>query len=210
MGWYNSCAVDTLYRRRLRKTIHILAGFPAFMLPLVSYSLMVATAVAALAIALLLRPDSQWLRAMAKPEDFKTRSINGVRHYFATILILIALFGLRYPEIAMAGWLAMAWGDGAAGLVGPKEGLKLPWSKRKTVAGFVSCWICVWLAADAAFFVAGVTGTWTAAGGQAFIAASALAVAFLESWKLPVDDNYSVGLGAAALLFAGKITIHLF
>lgn len=190
--------------------MHILAGFPAFMLPLVSYNLMVTGAVAALAAAMLLRPDAQWLRVMAKPEDFKTRSISGVRHYFATILILIALFGLRYPELAMAGWLAMAWGDGAAGLVGPKEGLKLPWSKRKTVAGFVSCWICVWLAADAAFYAAGVTGTWTAAGGQAFIALAALAVAFLESWNLHFDDNYSVGLGAAALLFIGKLTINLF
>lgn len=190
--------------------MHILAGFPAFMLPLVSYSLMVTGALVALVAATLLQPNSQWLRAMAKPEDFKTRSINGVRHYFATILILVALFGLRYPELAMAGWLAMAWGDGAAGLVGPKEGLKLPWSKRKTVAGFVSCWICVWLAADAAFFAAGTTGTWSEVGGQAFIAVTALAVAFLESWKLPVDDNYSVGLGAAALLFIGKFTINLF
>lgn len=210
MGWYNPSAVDTIYSRRLRKTMHILAGFPAFMLPLVSYSLMVTGALVALVAATLLQPNSQWLRAMAKPEDFKTRSINGVRHYFATILILVALFGLRYPELAMAGWLAMAWGDGAAGLVGPKEGLKLPWSKRKTVAGFVSCWICVWLAADAAFFAAGTTGTWSEVGGQAFIAVTALAVAFLESWKLPVDDNYSVGLGAAALLFIGKFTINLF
>lgn len=210
MGWYNSSAVDTTYSRRLRKTMHILAGFPAFMLPLIGYSLMVTGALAALVAAMLLQPNSQWLRAMAKPEDFETRSINGVRHYFATILILVALFGLRYPELAMAGWLAMAWGDGAAGLVGPKEGLKLAWSKRKTVAGFVSCWICVWLAADAAFFAAGATGTWTEAGGQAFIAITALAVAFLESWKLPVDDNYSVGLGAAALLFIGKFTINLF
>ena len=202
--------MDTIYRRRLRKTIHILAGFPAFLLPLVSYSLMLTGAIAALVIALLLRPDTPWLRAMAKPEDFKTRSINGVRHYFAAILILIALFGGRYPELAMAGWLALAWGDGAAGLVGGKESLKLPWSKRKTIAGFVSCWICVWLAADAAFFAAGATGTWTAVAGQAFIGAAALAVAFLESWKLPFDDNYSVGLGIAGFLLAGKLAINLF
>ncbi len=202
--------MNVTYSRKLRKVIHILAGFPAFLLPLVSYSGMVAGAIAALVIAILLKPDAPWLRAMAKPEDLKTRSINGARHYFATVLILIALCGARYPELAMAGWLALAWGDGAAGLVGGKEGVKLPWLQQKTAAGFITCWICVWLAVNAAFFAAGVNGTWTTAAGQAFICASALAVASLESWHLPFDDNYSVGLSAAALLFAGKLLINLF
>lgn len=201
--------MNAVYCRQLRKTIHILAGFPAFLLPHVSYSLAVAGAIAAFVAALLLRPNMPWLRAIAKPEDYNSRSIGGVRHYFATVLMLIALFGARHPELVMAGWLALAWGDGAAGIAGSKAGYKLPWANRKTALGFAACCLFVWLAANAAFFAAGASGAWTTPAGQGFLVATAVMVAFLESWSLPFDDNYSVGLGTAILLYAGKLMFSI-
>jgi phytol kinase len=127
--------VELIYRRRLRKLIHILAGLPSFLLAYVSYPIALACALAAVTAAFMLRPEHPWLRMLVKPEDIQQHRISGVRHYFIAVLILIAVFGLHHPLIAAAGWLALAWGDGAAGLVGRKDAMKLPWSSRKTVIG---------------------------------------------------------------------------
>jgi phytol kinase len=202
--------VELIYRRRLRKLIHILAGLPSFLLAYVSYPIALACALAAVTAAFMLRPEHPWLRLLAKPEDIQQHRISGVRHYFIAVLILIAVFGLHYPLIAAAGWLALAWGDGAAGLVGRKDAMKLPWSSRKTVIGFASCWAGIWLAVVAILFAVGAQGSWTSLSGQAFIGLTALLVSLLESLRLPFDDNYTVGIGAAVLLYGGMLGLHLF
>jgi hypothetical protein len=88
--------------------------------------------------------------------------------------------------------------------------MKLPWSSRKTVIGFASCWAGIWLAVVAILFAAGAQGSWTSLSGQAYIGLGALIVSLLESLRLPFDDNYTVGIGAAVLLYGGMLGLHLF
>jgi dolichol kinase len=201
--------VDATYQRRLRKAIHILAGLPAFLLGYVGFGIAVTCALAAVVVAFMLKPNEPWLKMLAKPEDISRRRIDGVRNYFLTVFILIVLFDLRYPQIAAAGWFALALGDGAAGLIGRKDAVKLPWSGRKTIVGFLSCWAGVWLAVLIVFFLDCSAGLWVTWLGQVYIGLASLVVALLESVELPFDDNYTVGLSTALLLYAGALGFHL-
>lgn len=143
---------------------------------------------------------------LAKPEDRERGYIAGVRHYFLTVFVLIVIFEfMKASFLATAGWLALAWGDGAAGLVGRRDSAKLAWSRRKTIIGFVSCIFFTFFAIAFAYF-------WNFWGFEkpeallgpnilAMFGATAFLVALLESIDLPIDDNYVVGLGTALLLY---------
>jgi phytol kinase len=196
----------TAYNRRFRKAIHVLAGFPAFILKFLTPSQVFAFVLAMAVVSFLLRPNWPFLRNLAKPEDMAARGIRGVRNYFVTVLLLAALFGARYPELVTAGWLALAWGDGAAGLVGSKQNAKLPWSRTKTVVGFVACACFVYLAMiSALIWHRSATGFLAAWPAQAALLAIALVIAAAESAEQRLDDNYIVGLGTAGLMWVASI-----
>ena len=195
------------YNRRYRKAIHILAGFPAFLLKVLTLEQMMLFGVCMLVASWLLRPNWPWLRELAKPEDLDRRYIAGVRHYFVAVLALIVLFGARHSELATAGWLALAWGDGAAGLVGGK--VRLPWNPSKTLAGFLACILLIYLAIAASCAWSGAAADWMRWQVQVFIVLVAAAVSVAESLHLPMDDNYIVSLGTASLLYAGTALLHL-
>lgn len=183
----------------------MLAGFPAFILKYMPYSQIVALALAMAVVSFLLRPNWPFLRELAKPEDLAARGISGVRNYFVTVLLLAVLFGVRHPELVTAGWLALAWGDGAAGLIGSKDNAKLPWSRTKTIVGFVACGCFVYLAMLSAlvwhYSAPGFLVTWPV---QAALVAIALVMAVAESAALRLDDNYIVGLGTAGLMWVAS------
>jgi len=193
------------YNRRLRKTIHILAGLPSFAFKFLPYWAQVSLAFGLLLFSLLLSPRLKFISALAKPEDRERGYIAGVRHYFLTVFLLVLIFGyLKASFVGLAGWLALAWGDGAAGLVGRRDSAKLPWSRRKTIVGFFSCIIFTFLA----ILITYVWLFWEAGFGAllrpsllAMFGATAFLVAIMESIDLPIDDNYVVGLGTAFLLF---------
>ena len=157
----------------------------------------------------MLRPNWPWLRDLAKPEDVSSRAIIVARHYFVTVFLLIVLFGLRYNVIATAGWLALAWGDGAAALVGGKQSARLPWSRHKTISGFVSCIILVYCAIVISHLWTLDESTWLSASALIYFGVVSLIVGVAESLEAKLDDNYIVGLGTAALLFAGTAVFHL-
>ena len=157
----------------------------------------------------MLRPNWPWLRDLAKPEDVNRRAIIGARHYFVTVFLLIVLFGLRYNVIATAGWLALAWGDGAAALVGGKQSARLPWSRHKTVSGFITCIVLVYCAIVISYLWTYDELTWLSAPALVYFGAVSLIIGVAESLETKLDDNYIVGLGTAALLFVGTAVFHL-
>lgn len=197
------------YNRRYRKTAHILAGFPAFLLKQLPFNVMILFGVAMVAASWALRPKWRWLRELAKPEDVANRAFIGARHYFVTVFLLIVIFGLRYSAIATAGWLALAWGDGAAALVGGQRSPRLPWSRHKTISGFVTCVLLVYCAILIAYLWTLDDFAWFSPSALVYFAVVSLIIGIAESVKAPIDDNYIVGLGTAVLLFAGTALFHL-
>ncbi len=179
------------------------------MLKQLPFSVMILFGAAMVVVSWMLRPKWRWLRELAKPEDVASRAFIGVRHYFVTVFLLIILFGLRHPVLATAGWLALAWGDGAAALVGGKDSLRLPWSRQKTVSGFIWCIILIYCAILISYLWTLADFTWLTAPALAYFGAVSLVIGVAESFKTPIDDNYIVGLGTAALLFTGTALLHI-
>jgi dolichol kinase len=113
---------------------------------------------------------------------------------------ILEALGVTEPRrFIMFGWLALALGDGLAGLVGPGPtiGRTVPWNRQKTwwgVAGSIVGSLIAFLVAFTLPFPAGALPAWQLWVGGVICAA---AVAAAESAELPADDNYVVGLGAA-------------
>lgn len=209
------------YYRWARKLLHIAGGIGAITLPFIPYWLAVAAAVAAVLLARVLKPKHVWwLRAMSKPEDRLRGVITGVRGYCLVVLLLILLWpvleavtwiGADAVRYVMFGWLALALGDGLAGLIGPGPSMAATvfWSRQKTWWGFAACMVGT-LAAYAICFIPAWGGTASAAVGSVLTTGGVLAVitALLESLETSYDDNYLVGLAPpllALILLALKV-----
>ncbi|MCH7472563.1 hypothetical protein IIA79_06390 [bacterium] len=206
------------YNRRARKLLHIAAGFPALALPYVTAWVALIAALAGVILAHWIRPKhAWWLRYITKPADRNRNIIAGMRSYSMVILLLVLLWfplerlagtaayatgAVRY---IMFGWLAMAWGDGLAALMGPGPSVArtVPWNKQKTWWGVLGCFVGTWVAFIACF-------AWPLRGTESLYlanplgygAAVAVVIAIVESLVSKVDDNYIVGLGGAAAAWA--------
>jgi uncharacterized protein (TIGR00297 family) len=124
--------------------------------------------------------------------------------YYTLALLVVALLFHRHPEVVAATWGLLAFGDGAATLVGLGLGRRpLPWNPHKT-----------WLGSLAYFLAGGVAAglllLWTKhhSGGDtppAFLLTvagiAALFSAFLESLPQKLDDNLWVPPLTALLLW---------
>lgn len=201
------------YNRTVRKLLHIFGGLGALALPFIPYWSALTAAVVAVLLALYLKPQHVWwLHILAKPEDRKRGVITGLRGYCFGVLLLVLLWPLLQlamtdaEHFVMLGWLALSFGDGMAGLVGPHptKARTVPWNKRKTWWGMGACFVGT-LAAYVMCFVMPWPGLaaqpLAVLIGSGFIIAGA--VALVESLATPIDDNYLVGLTAtivAALL----------
>lgn len=132
----------------------------------------------------------------------------GILYYPLAVLLLILVF--RHDEwIAAAVWGILAFGDGAASLIGQAlGGPHLPWNPRKSWTGFL------------AFVLAGTAGAAAlAAWTQHLPVSKALAppvlgvmfavtvlCALVESVPTTLDDNITVPLvGASLLALAGPV-----
>lgn len=195
------------YNRVARKALHIAGGVFALLMPVLPYWALVLFAATGLGLAYVMRPDHGWLRTITKPVDRRLGIITGVRGYFTTAVALVIVWPLfvwlHVPGAARYiafGWLALAWGDGLAGIAGPRATplTRVPWNPDKTWWGVGACFI----GTLAGFVVAytlrlpdvanPVTGIWLLVLGIPISAVVALA----ESLHLPIDDNYVVGIGA--------------
>jgi dolichol kinase len=192
------------YNRHGRKVIHTLGGLLALLLPYLPVWASFIGAIAALGIVYRLKPDAApWLYAISKPEDRASGRISGLCGYAAVLVVLLACLlllgqheplGLRY---VMFGWMALAFGDGLAGLLGPgpQVARTTPWNRHKTWLGVLGSFIGFCLAYLMCFTLP-LHGLELNPPGHLYLRMLAVATgaALLESLDLPVDDNYVVGL----------------
>jgi len=200
-----------------RQSVHIGSGLFALLLRYLTWWQAAALALAAVVCNGLLLPRVGG-RRLFRPVDELRGFPLGILLYPLSVLILIIAFPDR-PDIAAAAWGILAVGDGAATLVGraastvvlPAKQLrrgdraakKLPWNSEKTVAG------------TAGFFVFGaIAGValacWTRPAvtpvppwlfSLAAPIAAAAAAALVETIPVRLDDNLSVPMTAAAVLW---------
>jgi uncharacterized protein (TIGR00297 family) len=188
----------------LRQIVHIAFGFVAIALRWLPPWGCVLLAAAALAHNVLLIP--RYARALWRPQDEARGFAEGIVLYPAVLLGAVVLF-LDRIHLAAAVWGLLAFGDGAATLVGRAgRGPRLPWNPRKTWAGTIAYPLVG--APAAAALVAFVSLRPDMGGPIPFAAALgpcalvALAAGLVESLPAKLDDNLTTSAVAAALLAA--------
>jgi uncharacterized protein (TIGR00297 family) len=139
-----------------------------------------------------------------RPGELSRAFPAGLVLYPTSILLLVLLLPSRL-DIVAAAWGILAFGDGAATLVGMRVGgRKWPWNRQKSVAGTL-----------AFFLVGGSAGAFLAWWCRPAIVpppylwfsiaapfVAALAAAAVETVAIRLDDNLSVSLTAASVLWA--------
>lgn len=142
-------------------------------------------------------------RSIVRPADAMRGYPLGILLYPLAVLLLIVAFPERL-DIAGSAWGILAFGDGAATLVGRRFGRHaLPWNPSKTVEG-----LCAFVAAGGA---AGIVLAWwiapavAAPPGLLFIVAApalaALAAGLAETVPIALDDNITVPAVSGAVLW---------
>jgi len=127
----------------------------------------------------------------------------GILLYPLSVLLLILIFRSRL-DIVAAAWGILAVGDGMATLVGHTVGgRRVPWNEQKTLAGSAALWL---MGGVAGAFLAWwcrpaidpQPSLWFSIGAPL---AAALVAAAVESIPIRLDDNLSVPMSAAAVLW---------
>lgn len=187
-----------------RQVVHVGVGAFALLLPFIGWRWAALAAATALAFNVLVLPRIAG-RVLFRPGELLPRALPGIVLYPASVLLLIVVFRERL-DITAAAWAILAFGDGAATIVGRAAGARggrWPWNPDKSYAG------------SAAFFVVGAASAtalaWWAsqavpASAAWFLwsapAVAALAAMFVETMPVKLDDNVSVPLSAALVLWA--------
>jgi uncharacterized protein (TIGR00297 family) len=185
-----------------RKAVHVGSGLFAFLLPVLGWQQAALAALAALAFNLFALPRLGGRALLREAEAGRTHSL-GIVLYPGVVLALILLFRNRL-EIAAAGWAFLAFGDGAATLVGRSlGGPRLPWNPAKSLAGLAA--YVLFGGGVAALLVALFRGSAPTGGELACLLGAATAGAAVESLPSELDDNLLaplVGAGTLAALLA--------
>jgi uncharacterized protein (TIGR00297 family) len=202
-----------------RQWVHVGSGLFALLLRVLTGRQAAAMAAAALVFNALLLPRVGG-RQLYRPVDHERGFPVGILLYPLSVLLLMLAFPSRL-DIAAAAWGILAFGDGAATLVGrwasgsnaetaglaERNNVRLPWNHDKSIAGTL------------AFIVfggaAGVALAWwvrpavTPLPPLAFTIAAPLAAAILaalvETIPVRLDDNISVPLTAALVLWVASL-----
>jgi len=126
-----------------RQGAHILFGFCPFLLKYLEIWDILAGAFFALIFIILILPKISKFGFRA--EDIARGYPMGAVYYTFSIIISLLVFPVR---IAASSWVIMAFGDGAATLVGRGYGKrKVFWNQDKTYVGFVSFILFAWVGA---------------------------------------------------------------
>ena len=193
---------DARFSEHTRQGVHIAMGAFALLLPYLSWWEAAIFAGVAIAFNVKVLPRVAGTR-LYRTSDVARRFPAGIVLYPVAILLLILIFPDRL-DIVAAAWGILAVGDGLATIVGRAAGGRtLPWNPEKTVAGTIAlalaggaagaflCWWCrpaiipppyLWFSLGAPF-------------------AAACVAAGVESIPVRLDDNLSVPLSAAGVLF---------
>jgi dolichol kinase len=189
-------------RAWIRPAVHAGALGFAFLAPVLGRWGMAGAAFAAFLANALLLPRTALGRSLRREGEPRW---NGVVTYPLGVSLLFAC--LR-ADAAVAGWAVMALGDPAAALVGRRVGgPRIPWNRRKSLAGTCAFFAIAWLGAGA--ISAAVWGasrervlgdSESLAIYSCWIAAGAFAGAVVETLDPGVDDNLPVALAAGGTL----------
>jgi len=198
-----------------RQWVHVGSGLFALLLRVLNGWQAATLAFAALVFNALLLPRFGGKR-LYRPVDHDRGFPLGILLYPLSVLMLTLAFPARL-DIAAAAWGILAFGDGFATLVGRsrREGTavsavpsdRIPWNPDKSWAGTIAFVVCGGLAAVALAW-------WTRPSiaplpPMAFTIAAPLAAAviaaFVETIPIRLDDNISVPLAAAIVLWLGSL-----
>jgi len=191
------------HSERARQWVHIGSGLFALLLPFITWWQAAALAATALLFNLVLLPRLGG-RRLYRPIDEARGFPLGIVLYPLSVLLLILTFSTRL-DIVAAAWAVLAFGDGAATLVG--RGRPLPWNREKTVIGTIGFAI---IGGAAAVAVAAWTRNtvappppwaWTVAAPIA----AAIAAALTETLPIRMDDNLTVPIAAGAVLWVTSL-----
>jgi len=200
----------TTHSENARQLVHMASGLFAILLRYLTWwqAAMLASVAIAFNAAVLPRVGG---RRLYRPSDHARGFPLGILIYPVAVLLLILAFPAR-PDIAAAAWGILAFGDGAATIVGRRwRSPALPWNREKTVAGTIAFVLFGGLAGVALSMwsrgavapVPSVTFSLVAPG------VAAVAAALVETTPIRLDDNISVPIAAAATMWMATLTSAL-
>lgn len=194
------------YSEALRQWVHIGFGAAALLLPFLNWYQAVVLAAAAIVFNIRLLRKIAGNR-LHRPLELQQAVPAGLVLYPTSILVMLLMLPSR-PDIVAGAWGIMAVGDGAATLAGRRYGVaKWPWNRQKSIVGSMAlavaggaagaflCWWCrpaivpppyLWFSLGAPF-------------------AAAVVAAAAETVPIRLDDNVSVPLSAATVLWSLSI-----
>ena len=189
-----------------RQWVHVASGSFALLLRFLTWWQAAALAMAALVFNAFVLPKIGG-RRLYRPVDQVRGFPLGILLYPLAVLFLILVFPTRL-DIAAAAWGILAFGDGAATLVGRRAvGSHLPWNRDKTATGTI--------AFSAFGAAAGVALAWWTRPAiaplppLAFVLiapiVAAICAAFVETIPVRLDDNVSVPVVAASILWIATL-----
>jgi uncharacterized protein (TIGR00297 family) len=194
----------------LRALVHVAAGAMCILLAWLPPAAAVGIAAAFVAFNLWILPRAAGGR-LRRADASWGPSDRGLVLYPASVLALLLALPQR-PALVACGWALLAFGDGAASLVGRHAGgPKLPWNRSKSLAGFAAFTVSGGAAVSTLLFLSSsgvlpfrdaglldpaLPGCWWF--GVALCAA--LLAAAVESLPGGLDDNLTVPWAGAALL----------
>jgi uncharacterized protein (TIGR00297 family) len=189
-----------------RPWVHVAFGAAALLLSFLHWYQAVILAAAAIMFNIRLLRKSAGDR-LRRPLELQQAVPAGIVLYPTSILIMLLMLPGR-PDIVAAAWGILAVGDGAATLAGRRYGAtKWPWNRQKSVAGSVAliiaggaagaflCWWCRSVIIPPPYL-------WFSTAGPL---AAAIVAAAVETVPIRLNDNLSVPLSAAAVLWALSI-----
>ncbi len=188
-----------MFSEEKRQLVHILLLFLAFLLKYTPRWQAVILLFVLLVATLIFIPRMRMRTYFYRHEENKYSQ--GAVLYFLVLLILVLVFPLY---IVAVSWAVLALGDGAATLVGRHlKCRELPWNRKKSYTGTL------------AFIIFGTAGAlillkWMMpelSYQTCFIAAAKTAVvaAIIESLPLKINDNVSVAVTSAAVMYLLKV-----
>lgn len=186
-----------------RQLVHMAMGGFALLLRFIPWWLAAILAGAAIAFNAYALPRLGGPR-IYRPSDLARGVPSGILLYPLSVLILLLVLPSRL-DIVAAAWGILAAGDGMATVVGRRAGgPRIPWNREKTVAGSLA--FMAFGGAAAAFLawwcrpaVVPPPYLWFSLGAPF---AAALAAAAVETIPVRLDDNISVPISAAAVLWS--------
>lgn len=196
----------TTYSEDARQWVHVGSAAFAFLLRGLTWWQAAAMAATALVFNLLVLPRIGG-RRLYRPVDHARGFPIGIVLYPLAVLLLIVAFSTRL-DIAAAAWGILAFGDGAATLVGRRAGgRRWPWNQDKTIAGTIGFAVFGGIGAVALASwtrpVVTPMPPWT----FAILAplAAAIVAALVETIPVRLDDNVSVPAAAAGVLWLASL-----